>query len=170
MVPSLCLAAVYEYHLHYDLSLSPCTSHVVLKPSGSNGTIGVSLPKCSDEEPALLTMFERAGKMGVHFSVDSSGILKVDKAESVIEVWEEYEVEVPVNATKEAASAKDNVTIEAREVLENDDADDSQVTSLMDMAEPALVRQRLQTTADRLAVLLSMAVQTDDLLTQYLMY
>ena len=115
-------------------------------------------------------MFEHAGKMGVHFSVDSSGILKVDKAESVIEVWEEYEVEVPVNATKEAASAKDNVTIEAREVLENDDADDSQVTSLMDMTEPAFVRQRLQTTADRLAVLLSMAVQTDDLLTQHLMY
>ena len=69
--------------------------------------------------------------MGVHFSVDSSGILKVDKAESVIEVWEEYEVEVPVDAPKEAEAAKQNVTIEAREALEDDEADDSKVMILM---------------------------------------
>lgn len=65
--------------------------------------------------------------MGVHFSVDSSGILKVDKAESVIEVWEDYEVEVPVDAPKEAEPAKQNVTVKAREMLEDDDADDSKV-------------------------------------------
>lgn len=71
-----------------------------------------------------------AGRMGVHFSVDSSGILKVDKAESVIEVWEEYEVEVPVDAPKEAEPAKQNATIEARDMLEDDDgADDSKVPS-----------------------------------------
>ena len=71
-----------------------------------------------------------AGKIGVHFSVDSSGILKVDKAESVIEVWEEYEVEVPVDAPKEAEPAKQNVTIEAREMLEDDEADDSKVMNV----------------------------------------
>lgn len=54
------------------------------------------------------------GKMGVHFSADSSGILKVDKAESVIEAWENYEVDVPVEAPKE------NITIEARQTLEGD--------------------------------------------------
>lgn len=65
--------------------------------------------------------------MGVHFSVDSSGILKLDKAESVIEVWEEYEVEVPVEGPKGAEAAKPNVTIEARETLEGDDEDGSEV-------------------------------------------
>ena len=70
--------------------------------------------------------------MGVHFSVDNSGILKLDKAESVIEVWEEYEVEVPVEAPTVAATAKENVTIQARETLEGDDADESQVRSSSD--------------------------------------
>ena len=55
-----------------------------------------------------------AGKLGVHLFADSSGILKLDKAESVIEVWESYEVDVPVVAPKE------NLTIEAREALETD--------------------------------------------------
>ena len=54
-----------------------------------------------------------AGKLGVHLSADSSGILKLDKAESVIEVWETYEVDVPVESTQE------NQTIEARETLES---------------------------------------------------
>lgn len=86
------------------------------------------LSKCSKGELASLTLAGCVGKMGVHFSVDSSGILKVDKAESVIEVWEEYEVEVPVDAPKEAQPAKkQNVTIEAREMLEDDEADDSKV-------------------------------------------
>lgn len=61
------------------------------------------------------------GKMGVHFSADSSGILKVDKAESVIEAWENYEVEVPVEAPKE------NITIEARQTLEGDGDTDNEV-------------------------------------------
>lgn len=88
----------------------------------------VDLSKCSKGELALLTLPGCVGKMGVHFSMDSSGILKVDKAESVIEVWEQYEVEVPVDAPKEAQPAKkQNVTIEAREMLEDDEADDSQV-------------------------------------------
>lgn len=66
----------------------------------------------------------------MHFSVDSSGILKVDKAESVIEVWEEYQVEVPVDAPKEAEPGKQNATIEAREMLEDEGADDSKVLVL----------------------------------------
>ena len=65
--------------------------------------------------------------MGVHFSVDSSGILKLDKAESVIEVWEEYEVEIPVETPKVESESKENITIESRETLESEDADDSQV-------------------------------------------
>lgn len=83
--------------------------------------------------------------MGVHFSVDSSGILKVDKAESVIEVWEEYEVEVPVDAPKEAEPAKQNATIEARQMLEDEDADDSKVLVLTGMARSHVLP------ADRLA-------------------
>lgn len=74
--------------------------------------------------------------MGVHFSVDSSGILKVDKAESVIEVWEKYEVEVPVDAPEEAESAKQNVTIPARETLEDDEADDNKVMLLDGHSRP----------------------------------
>jgi len=58
----------------------------------------------------------------VHFSADSSGILKLEKAESVIEVWENYEVEVPVETLKE------NITIEAtRETLEDDAEADTEV-------------------------------------------
>lgn len=72
--------------------------------------------------------------MGVHFSVDSSGILKVDKAESVIEVWEEYEVEVPVDTPKEAEPGKQNATIEAREMLEDEGAHDSKVLVLTGLA------------------------------------
>lgn len=64
-----------------------------------------------------------AGKMGVHLSADSSGILRVDKAESVIEVWEEYEVDVPVETLQE------NVTIEARQTLEGDSETDAEVCS-----------------------------------------
>ncbi len=63
------------------------------------------------------------GKMGVHLSGDSSGILRVDKAESVIEVWEEYEVDVPVDTLQE------NVTIEARQTLEGDSETDAEVCS-----------------------------------------
>ena len=63
------------------------------------------------------------GKMGVHLSADSSGILRVDKAESVIEVWEEYEVDVPVETLKE------NVTIEARQTVEGDPETDAEVCS-----------------------------------------
>ncbi len=63
------------------------------------------------------------GKMGVHLSADSSGILRVDKAESVIEVWEEYEVDVPVETLQE------NVTIEARQTLEGDFETDAEVSS-----------------------------------------
>ena len=50
----------------------------------------------------------------MHLSADSSGILKLDKAESVIEVWESYEVDVPVDGPK------DNATGAAREALETD--------------------------------------------------
>ncbi len=64
-----------------------------------------------------------AGKMGVHLSADSSGILRVDKAESVIEVWEEYEVDVPVETLQE------NVTIQARQTLEGDSETDAEVCS-----------------------------------------
>lgn len=71
------------------------------------------------------------GKMGVHFSVDSSSILKVDKAESVIEVWEEYEVEVPVEPPAVADTAKENGTTKARETLEDDDADEREVRVVM---------------------------------------
>ncbi len=63
------------------------------------------------------------GKMGVHLSADSSSILRVDKAESVIEVWEEYEVDVPVETLQE------NVTIEARQTLEGDFETDAEVCS-----------------------------------------
>ena len=63
------------------------------------------------------------GKMGVHLSADSSGILRVDKAESVIEVWEEYVVDVPVETLQE------NVTIEARQTLEGDSETDAEVCS-----------------------------------------
>lgn len=71
-----------------------------------------------------LTKYNTTGKMGVHLSADSSGILRVDKAESVIEAWESYEVDVPVEAPKE------NITIEARQTLEgdgdpNDEAEDA---------------------------------------------
>ena len=50
----------------------------------------------------------------MHLSADSSGILKLDKGESVIEVWETYEVDVPVQSTQ-----SNNQTIEARETLES---------------------------------------------------
>jgi len=63
------------------------------------------------------------GKMGVHLSADSSGILRVDKAESVIEVWEEYEVDVPVETLQE------NVTIEAKQTLEGGSETDEEVSS-----------------------------------------
>lgn len=72
--------------------------------------------------------------MGVHFSVDSSGILKVDKAESVIEVWEEYEVEVAVEPPAVADTAKQNGTTKARNTLEDDDADEREVRVIMTMA------------------------------------
>ena len=70
--------------------------------------------------------------MGVHFAMDSSGILKVDKAESVIEMWEEYEVEVPVEAPKVESASTENVTIESRETLESDVADDREVHATLD--------------------------------------
>lgn len=63
------------------------------------------------------------GKMGVHLSADSSGILRVDKAESVIEVWEEYEVDVPVETLQE------NVTVEAKQTLEGGSETDAEVCS-----------------------------------------
>jgi len=63
------------------------------------------------------------GKMGVHLSADSSGILRVDKAESVIEVWEEYVVDVPVETLQE------NVTIEAKQTLEGGSETDEEVSS-----------------------------------------
>ena len=70
------------------------------------------------------------GKMGVHLSADSSGILRVDKAESVIEVWEEYEVDVPVETLQE------NVTIEARQTPEGGSETDAEVCS-----SPCMVQQ-----------------------------
>lgn len=72
-----------------------------------------------------------AGKLGVHFSVDSSGILKVDKAESVIEVWEDYEVEIPVSAPNRTIENVVNASLGAREALEDDDADNSEVQSAL---------------------------------------
>ncbi|KAL3157632.1 hypothetical protein ABBQ32_012079 [Trebouxia sp. C0010 RCD-2024] len=78
---------------------------------------------------STLTKYNTTGKMGVHFSVDSSSILKVDKAESVIEVWEEYEVEVPVEPPAVADTAKENGTTKARETLEDDDADEREAAA-----------------------------------------
>ena len=81
----------------------------------------------SVSEPAFSLVID-IGKMGVHLSADSSGILKVEKAESVIEVWEDYEVDVPVELPKE------NVTIESRETLETDgDGDNEEVSSGWDV-------------------------------------
>ena len=99
-----------------------CLSHTC----GLAGTI----PTCACQQvfgalpvPMLLML---AGKMGVHFSVDSSGILKLDKAESVIESWEEYQVDVPIESPNKTET-KQNITIETRETLETDGSNDSEV-------------------------------------------
>ncbi|DBA73173.1 hypothetical protein WJX79_004877 [Trebouxia sp. C0005] len=69
---------------------------------------------------STLSKYNTTGKMGVHLSADSSGILRVDKAESVIEVWEEYEVDVPVETLQE------NVTVEAKQTLEGGSETDAE--------------------------------------------
>lgn len=58
----------------------------------------------------VLSKYNTTGKISVHFSADSSSILKLEKAESVIELWEEYEVEVPVTSDKDNSTAGANGT------------------------------------------------------------
>lgn len=66
---------------------------------------------------AVLSKHNTTGKISMHFSADSSSILKLEKAESVIEQWEEYEVEVPV------LSQTDNSTAGAKETDQETGAD-----------------------------------------------
>ena len=53
------------------------------------------------------------GKLSLHFRADESGLLSLDKAESVIETTEEYTIKVPViskEALKAATDLADNDT------------------------------------------------------------
>lgn len=98
---------------------------------------------------STLSKYNTTGKMGVHLSADSSGILRVDKAESVIEVWEEYEVDVPVETLQE------NVTIEARQTPEGGsetDAEGEDADTATDAADANETQTKIDDAAAKPAV------------------
>ena len=72
---------------------------------------------------AVLSKYNTTGKISVHFSADSNSIVKLEKAESVIELWEDYEVEVPIVAEQA------NSTEAAMETLESEDDPADEVSS-----------------------------------------
>ena len=73
---------------------------------------------------AVLSKYNTTGKISVHFSADSNSVVKLEKAESVIELWEDYEVEVPVVAEQA------NSTEAAKETLESEDDPADEVSSV----------------------------------------
>lgn len=94
-----------HFSLHYNLSQG-----MPLPPGAASAEMASFTLTGVD---AVLSKYNTTGKISVHFSADSSSLVKVEKAESVIELWEEYEVEVPVvsqegNSTAETKESSDS--------------------------------------------------------------
>ena len=98
-----------HFSLHYNISQG-----MPLPPGAASAEMASFTLTGVD---AVLSKYNTTGKLGVHFSADSSSIVKVEKAESVIELWEEYEVEVPL------VSQEGNSTTEAKESLDSSSPD-----------------------------------------------